>query len=160
MEPHHQEVFDNIKQLTKIDINSINRYNLDSVITITDTSNREAWGYYGQGQDCKTMRPAVFRSLALNLAEKNYPTLNEKRLAVIDCLKKWEPQLSGVRFDILTDNVPRHIGRHKESCTIGRYDGIRLFRDLISNSSHPRHFKFRSWYLISRSLDQVPTPVS
>jgi hypothetical protein len=106
MEPHHKEVFDNIKQLTKIDINSINRYNLDSVMVITDASNRAIGGYYGQNKNCKTMRPAGFRSRALNLAEKSYPTHNEERLAVIDCLKKWEPQLSGVCFDILTDNVP------------------------------------------------------
>jgi hypothetical protein len=27
-------------------------------------------------------------------------------LAIIDCLKKWEPQLTGTRFETLTDHAP------------------------------------------------------
>jgi hypothetical protein len=27
-------------------------------------------------------------------------------LAIIDCLKKWQPVLTGTRFDILTDHAP------------------------------------------------------
>jgi hypothetical protein len=52
------------------------------------------------------MRPASFHSRALNAAEKNYPTHDKEMLAIVDCLKKWEPQLSRLRFEVLTDHAP------------------------------------------------------
>lgn len=39
-------------------------------------------------------------------AEKNYPTHDKEMLAIVDCLKKFEPQLTGIKFDILTDHAP------------------------------------------------------
>ena len=75
-------------------------------MVVADASNRAIGGYYGQGKDYTTMRPAGFHSRALNPAEKNYPTHDKEMLAIIDCLKKWEPQLSGLRFEVLTDHVP------------------------------------------------------
>lgn len=73
---------------------------------VADASNRAIGGYYGQGQDYKTMVPAGFHSRALNPAEKNYPTHDKEMLAIVDCLKKFEPQLTGIKFDILTDHAP------------------------------------------------------
>jgi hypothetical protein len=52
------------------------------------------------------MRPAAFHSRSLNQAERNYPTHDKEMLAIIDCLKKWEPVLTGTRFEILTDHAP------------------------------------------------------
>src|SRR5436190_5999249 len=52
------------------------------------------------------MQPAEFYSRALNPAETNYPTHDKEMLAIIDCLKKWEPQLTGTRFETLTDHAP------------------------------------------------------
>ena len=73
---------------------------------VADASNRAIGGYYGQGKDYKTMWPAGFHSCALNWAETNYPTHDKEMLAIIDCLKKWEPQLTGTRFETLTDHAP------------------------------------------------------
>jgi RNase H-like domain found in reverse transcriptase len=52
------------------------------------------------------MRPADFHSRALNSAEKNCPTHDKEMLTMVDCLKKWEPQFTGPRFEILTDHKP------------------------------------------------------
>jgi hypothetical protein len=52
------------------------------------------------------MVPAGFHSRALNPAEKNYPTHDKEMLAVVDCLKRFEPQLTGIKFGILTDHAP------------------------------------------------------
>ena len=52
------------------------------------------------------MVPAGFHSRAFNSAEKNYPTHDKEMLAIVDCLKKFEPHLTGIKFDILTDHRP------------------------------------------------------
>ena len=107
-ESQHQKAFENIKRLTESTpiCKPIDRSIPDSVMVVADASNRAVGGYYGQGEDYKTMRPAGFHSRALNSAEKNYPTHDKEMLAIVDCLKKWEPQLSGLRFDVLTDHAP------------------------------------------------------
>jgi hypothetical protein len=100
-EPKHQEAFDNIKRLAQTTpiCKPINRSAPDRVMVVADASNRAIGGYYGQGEGYKTMRPAGFHSRALNDAEKNYATHDKEMLAIVDCLKKWEPQLSGLKFD-------------------------------------------------------------
>src|SRR5436190_12990821 len=74
------------------------------------------------------MVPAGFHSHTFNSAEKNYPTY-DKMLAIIDCLKKFKPHLTGIKFDILMDNCPLLIG--KLSCPPVRFAGTRLSHDLI-----------------------------
>ena len=107
-EPVHQQAFDNIKRLTKntpickpIDYDSP-----DPIMLVADASNRGLGGFYGQGNDYKTMTPAGFHSRTFNPAEKNYPTHDKEMLAIVDCLKKFEPQLTGMKFEILTDHAP------------------------------------------------------
>lgn len=73
---------------------------------VADASNRGLGGYYGQGTDYKPMTPAGFHSRAFNLAEKNYPTYDKEMLAIVDCLKKFEPQFTGTKLEILTDHAP------------------------------------------------------
>jgi hypothetical protein len=107
-EPRHQDAFDKIKLLVKnTPICKLIEYdNPNPIIVVADASNRAVGGYYGQGKDYTTMIPAGFHSRALNHTEKSYPTHNKEMLAIIDCLKKWEPQLTGTRFEILTDHAP------------------------------------------------------
>jgi hypothetical protein len=107
-EPRHQDALDKIKLLVKntpvcrpIDYDSS-----DPIMVVADASNRAIGGYYGQGKSYTTMVPAGFHSRALNPAEKNYPTHDKEMLAIIDCLKKWKPQLTGIRFETLTDYTP------------------------------------------------------
>jgi hypothetical protein len=107
-ETAQQIAFRNIKRLTR---NApiclpIDHTKSDPIMLVADASNRGIGGYYGQGKDYKTMRPAGFHSRTFNPAEKNYPTHDKEMLAIIDCLKKWEPQLTGTRFEILTDHAP------------------------------------------------------
>jgi hypothetical protein len=107
-ETAHQIAFRNIKKLTKNApiCQPIDHTKSDPIMLVADASNRGIGGYYGQGKDYKTMRPAGFHSRSFNPAEKNYPTHDKEMLAIIDCLKKWEPQLTGIRFEILTDHAP------------------------------------------------------
>lgn len=106
--PEHDEAFFNIKRLTKNYpiCKPIDYDNPDPVMLVADASNRGLGGYFGQGRDYKTMVPAGFHSRAFNPAEKNYPTHDKEMLAIIDCLKKFEPHLTGTKFDILTDHRP------------------------------------------------------
>jgi hypothetical protein len=106
--PEYDEAFCNIKRLTKnypvckpIDYDSP-----EPVMLVADASNCDLGGYFGQGKDFKTMVPAGFHSRAFNPAEENYSTHDKEMLAIIDCLKKFEPHLTGIRFDILTDHAP------------------------------------------------------
>ena len=78
----------------------------DPIMVITDTSDWAIGGYYGHGKDYKMMIPAAFHSWSLNPAEKNYSTHDKEMLMIVDCLKQWKPQLTGTRFEILTDHKP------------------------------------------------------
>jgi RNase H-like domain found in reverse transcriptase len=75
-------------------------------MVITDASDRAIGGYYGQDKDYKTMTPAAFHSQSFNSDEKNYPTYDKEMLAIVDYLKRWEPQLTGIQFEVLTDHKP------------------------------------------------------
>src|SRR5262245_46154072 len=107
-EAQHQQAFETIKNLVKnTPICCPVKYELPEIIYIvTDASNEAVGGYYGQGRNYKTMRPARFHSRSLNSAEHNYLTHDKEMLAIIDCLKKWEPILTGTHFEILTDHAP------------------------------------------------------
>ena len=107
-EPIHEEAFLNIKRLAKNTpiCKPINHDSPLPVMMVADASNRGLGGYYGQGEDFKTMVPAGFHSRAFNPAEKNYPIHDKEMLAIVDCLKKFAPQLIGIKFDILTDHAP------------------------------------------------------
>jgi len=73
---------------------------------VVDASKGTIGGYYRQGRDYKMMRPVGFHLRSLNLAEHNYLTYNKEMLAIINCLKKWEPILTGTCFEILTNHAP------------------------------------------------------
>jgi Reverse transcriptase (RNA-dependent DNA polymerase)/RNase H-like domain found in reverse transcriptase/Integrase zinc binding domain/Retroviral aspartyl protease len=107
-EQKHQDAFENIKRLASATpiCKPIAHSNPDPVFLVADASNNGLGGYYGQGTDFKTMRPAGFHSRAFNSAEKNYPTHDKEMLAIIDCMKKWDAELSGIRFDTLSDHAP------------------------------------------------------
>ena len=104
----HQDAFDNIKRLAKNTpvCKPIDYKDPNPIYVVADASNRAIGGYFGQGKDFKTMKPAAFHSRSLNEAERNYPTHDKEMLAIVDCLKKWEAELTGTRFEILTDHAP------------------------------------------------------
>jgi hypothetical protein len=111
---------------------------------MADASNRAIGGYYGQGKDYQMMQPAGFHSRALNDAEKNYPTHDKEILPIIDCLKKWEPELTGTHFETLTNHVPlmywktqKHLSPHQIHWneTLARFDTDIYHIPGISNSA-------------------------
>jgi Reverse transcriptase (RNA-dependent DNA polymerase)/RNase H-like domain found in reverse transcriptase/gag-polyprotein putative aspartyl protease len=81
-----QRAFENIKCLVQNTpvCRPIEYNNPDPIFLVADGSNHAIGGYYGQGKDHKTMRPAAFHSRSLNQAERNYPTHNKEMLAIID----------------------------------------------------------------------------
>jgi hypothetical protein len=142
----HDEAFCNIKRLTKnypickpVDYESP-----ELIMLVADASNRGLGGYFGQGKDYKSMVPAGFHSRAFSPAEKDYPTHDKEMLAIIDCLKKFEPHLIGVKFDILSDHAPlTHWQTQKELSprqirwneTLSRFDAKIQHIPGISNSA-------------------------
>ena len=59
-----------------------------------------------QGKDWKTAKPIGFYSRQYRAAEFNYPTHEQEMLAIVECMKHWYPQLTGTRFEVLTDHAP------------------------------------------------------
>jgi hypothetical protein len=142
----YDEAFCNIKRLTKNYpvCKPVNYDSSDPIMLVADASNRGLGGYFGQGKDYKSMVPAGFHSRAFISAEKNYPTHDKEMLAIIDCLKKFEPHLIGVKFDILSDHAPlTHWQTQKELTprqirwneTLTQFDAKILHIPGISNSA-------------------------
>ena len=104
----HQKAFENIKLLARNHLvcKPIDYESEKPVFVVADASNNGIGGYYGQGDSYRSMQPAGFHSRSYHDAERNYPTHDKEMLAIVDCLKKWEPQLTGLRFETLTDHAP------------------------------------------------------
>ena len=103
-----QTAFDLIKRLVR-SIRFLQRINYDSgepVWLVADASSKGIGGYVAQGKDWKTARPIGFYSRQYRTAEINYPTHEQEMLAVVACMKHWYPQLTGIRFEVLTDHAP------------------------------------------------------
>ena len=62
-----------------------------------------AW--IGQGQSMDDIHPAAFYSRKFKSAEMNYSVTDKETLAVIDGLLHFQPQLSGMKFTILTNHM-------------------------------------------------------
>ncbi|CAD6915187.1 unnamed protein product [Tilletia controversa] len=79
-------------------------HNTDPSFVVTDASTSGVGGLYGQGKTWQTMRPAGFHSRKLNAAQMNYRTHEKELLAALEALMKWEDQLLGRPFTIITDH--------------------------------------------------------
>ena len=103
-----EEAFQTIKRLAR-SVQFLQRLNYvsgDPVWLVTDASSKGIGGYVAQGKDWKTARPIGFYSRQYRSAEFNYPTHEQEMLAVVECMKHWYPQLTGTRFEVLTDHAP------------------------------------------------------
>ena len=74
------------------------------VWVVTDASARGVGGYYRQGPDWRTCRPAGFMSRKFTPAQLNYATWEHELLAVLEALLRWEDKLLGLKFKIVTDH--------------------------------------------------------
>ncbi|KAE8238784.1 hypothetical protein A4X13_0g8380 [Tilletia indica] len=79
-------------------------HNKDPIFVVTDASTSGVGALYGQGISWQTMRPAGFHSRKFNSAQMNYRTHEQELLAVLEALMKWEDQLLGREFVIITDH--------------------------------------------------------
>jgi len=104
----HQQAFDTIKRLAR-SVRFLQRLDYESgepVWLVADASNRGVGGYVAQGKDWKTAKPIGFYSRQYRAAEFHYPTHEQEMLAIVECMKHWYPQLTGTRFEVLTDHAP------------------------------------------------------
>jgi RNase H-like domain found in reverse transcriptase/Reverse transcriptase (RNA-dependent DNA polymerase)/Integrase zinc binding domain/Chromo (CHRromatin Organisation MOdifier) domain/Retrotransposon gag protein/Integrase core domain len=104
----HESAFRTIKRLASV-AQLLQRIDYDSddpIFLVADASNSGVGGYVAQGKDWKTARPIGFYSRQYHAAEVNYPTHEQEMLAIISCMKHWLPQLTGTRFEVLTDHAP------------------------------------------------------
>ncbi|KAE8245561.1 hypothetical protein A4X06_0g5596 [Tilletia controversa] len=79
-------------------------HNKDPIFVVTDASTSGVGALYGQGPSWQAMRPAGFHSRKFNSAQMNYRTHEQELLAVLEALMKWEDQLLGREFVIITDH--------------------------------------------------------
>ena len=73
---------------------------------VADASNRGVGGYVAQGKDWRTAWQIGFYSRQYRSSESHYPTHEQEMLAVVQCMKHWYPQLTGLQFTVLTDHAP------------------------------------------------------
>jgi RNase H-like domain found in reverse transcriptase/Reverse transcriptase (RNA-dependent DNA polymerase) len=103
-----ENAFQTIKRLAR-SVRFLQRLDYSSgepVWLVADASNKGVGGYVAQGPDWKTARPIGFYSRQYQSAEFNYPTHEQEMLAIVECMKHWYPQLTGTRFEVLTDHAP------------------------------------------------------
>jgi RNase H-like domain found in reverse transcriptase len=59
-----------------------------------------------QGKDWQSARPIGFFSRQYRSAEFNYPVHEQEMLAIVECMKHSEPQLTDTRFEVASDHAP------------------------------------------------------
>lgn len=78
--------------------------NAAPVHLITDASLTGASGVLTQGKEWKESSVIAFWSGKFDSAQQNYPVHDREALAIMLSLKKFEPMLQGIHFEILTDH--------------------------------------------------------
>jgi len=102
----HQKSFDEIRRtaIRAPILKPINWESNEPVWVVTDACPAGMGGYIGQGPDWKTCRPAAFMSKKFTTQQRHYYTYEHETLGVLECLIKWQDQLIGRRFTIITDH--------------------------------------------------------
>ena len=102
----HQKCFDKIRRTAERApiLKPVNWASDETVWVVTDACPAGVGGYIGQGADWKTCRPAAFMSKKFTTQQRHYFTYEHETLGVLECLLKWQDQLIGRRFTIVTDH--------------------------------------------------------
>lgn len=104
----HQKAFEAIKALvTSTECLTVIDYDDTTgkrIFVTTDASNRRTGAVLSFGDSWETARPVAYDSYQLNSAERSYPTHEKELLAIIKALKKWRPDLLGMKFEVYTDH--------------------------------------------------------
>ena len=76
----------------------------EPVWVIADGSQMGIGAMYGQDANWDTCQPAGFLSKKFTSTQHNYHTHEHETLAVLEALMKWEDQLLGRKFTVVTDH--------------------------------------------------------
>ena len=76
----------------------------EPVWDITDGSKTGVGTVYGQGMSWEQCRPAGFLSKKFSNVQHNYHTHEHETIAVLEALIKWENNLLGWKFTLVTDH--------------------------------------------------------
>jgi hypothetical protein len=76
-----------------------------NIIIEANSSGYATRGLLLQKNDNNFWKPVAYYAKKHNSSEANYPIYDKKLLAIINCIKAWEPELKAVKyFKILTDH--------------------------------------------------------
>ena len=78
--------------------------NAKPVNLVTDACLTGASGVISQGDNLETAQIISFWSGKFNSAQQNYPVHEQELLAIVESLKRFRPQLLGIKFRICTDH--------------------------------------------------------
>lgn len=104
-----QRAFDEVKRIVE-EFRDSHRVALDYAPTaeqinvVTDACLTGGSGILSQGEDLQTAKIISFWSGKFSSAQQNYPVHEQELLAIVESLKRFRPQLLGVKFRICTDH--------------------------------------------------------
>ena len=76
----------------------------EPIWVICDTLVYGVGAMYGQGETWQTCRPAGFMSKKFTDAQHHYQVYEQKMLAILEALLKWEDKLLGYHIHVVTDH--------------------------------------------------------
>jgi hypothetical protein len=135
-EKKHDDAFKMIKKLAASIrlLQRIEYESRDTVWLIADASNKGAGGYVAQGRTGR-VRPIGFFSRQYRSTEFNYPVHEQEMLAIVECMKHWEPQLTDTRFEVLLDHAPLVHWKTQRDLKSDKYGGWTSFAISTSTST-------------------------
>ena len=104
--PIHQKCFDEIKRIACKSpiLKPLDWSSSEKVFLICDASAGGVGAVLAQGNTWENSRPASFMSKKFTNVQRNYGTHEHEVLAILEGLLKWEDQLLGRKFTIVTDH--------------------------------------------------------
>ena len=86
----------------------------EPVWLITDACPAGVGAVLGQGPEWETCRPAGFMSKKSTAAQQNYLTYEHETLSVLEAIMKWENQLLGQEFTVISDHKALEFFQRKD----------------------------------------------
>ena len=123
--PLLDKCFESIKSLTcrAPILKPIDPRNLETIWVICDSSKTGVGAISSQGPDWQSCRPASFLSKKFSSAQQNYHTHEHEMIAILKALIKWEDNLLGQKFVVVTDHKSLETSRLNHTCLVDRQGG-------------------------------------
>ncbi|XP_017473967.1 PREDICTED: uncharacterized protein K02A2.6-like [Rhagoletis zephyria] len=103
---HHQEVFEQLKQLIVSDRVLVHYDEKLPPVLVCNASPFGVGAVLSHRMQDGSERPVAFYSRTLNKTERNYAQIDREAVAIIAGVKKFNDYLYGTRFTIVTDHRP------------------------------------------------------